>query len=172
MSLLKTANRLIALGNDGAYQSLRKYSDGFDANDVGDHSNYVTWLCLLLYKGKTTDSLSLPCFGSPDFPYPINHAQWPIFPLVFIGKTPFLLVSGYNLNGFAFPGSYYVKEYHKNGMFRTKPYPIPSQVEVQSDLDNFLKSKQWKSLSWTNPEFEVGDKVTFLKNQIKLIAKH
>ncbi len=167
--LLTTANKLIALGNEDCYLSLTMYAPATQPRWQYKRDNYITWLCLLVYETKTPGSLKIPIFGAPDFPFPIQTSEWPVFPLAFSDKTPFLLVSGYILGGLALPGSYYVDEYHKNGIFRTRPYPIPTKAEAQKSLDNLLTSQKWNDLHWDHPEFWKSRKIKFLQEQIDRI---
>ncbi len=148
---------------------MQQYANGQEIKEWQDRSYYAAWLSLLIYRERTPTVRRGPEFGAPDFPVPNDTSQWPLFPLVLSGKTPFLLVGGYTLGGLPESGAAYVEYCRKNGIFRNRPYPIPSLAEAQEALNELLASKRWKSLSWTSNPADANRKIEFLKGEVDRI---
>ncbi|MCE0499224.1 MAG: hypothetical protein LV481_14890 [Methylacidiphilales bacterium] len=178
-AILKTANQLIAVGDEITYNCLlaycKKSSQSVSSSMVCD--DYVTWLCLLLYDPNPNTTLETPFLGFPDFPFGFygqghqDSVTWPKFPLAFCKGVPFLLVEYYQCLGPTNPGSYYAKLYHKNGIFRTQPYSIPTQSDAELAWNELISSPQWRGLNWKNSgPANNAEKIKFLHNQVQRIS--
>ncbi len=186
-AILKTANKLIAIGNQDAYASLMAYAakprDPKSWQDRIYRDYYIAWLCLLIYDPKPGSFLRVPAFGGPQFPPIENYTRdkgmesrdWPRFPLVVVQNVPFLLVRGYILFGVAEPGSEFLKDYQAHGVFRTTAYPIPTRADAAAALTDLLASPAWKALDWHESTFTAhchdneNREVEFLGQQVDRI---
>lgn len=175
-AVLKVANQLIVVGDDVAYNSLTTYyKQSLDRSKHSKYDEYVAWLCLLVYEPKPQSSLETPLFGYPQFPYfrkdHREHFIWPQFPLVIVRNVPFDLVVGWPLAGQENPASYYIDLYHKQGIFRTHPYSIPTRADAVISLKELISSSRWRESDWqTAPYPGEAGVIEFLKQQVDSIS--
>jgi len=147
-ALLRCANRLIEMGEDGTYCLLRA-SASKEGKEPQDER--VALLCRVLYKPSQGSPLHPPRFGAPDIPYRSMPAtDWPDLPLAFSKDVPFLLVSGYTLFGVTQQTRLYVDYCRSNGVFRAKPYRIPCWREAIEALEALVLSDRWSRIKWVD----------------------
>jgi len=181
--ILLTANKLIALGPQAAYASLLQYANSpASFRDHINHDYYTAWLCLLIYDPKPNEGLPIPWFGGPQFPSIENHRYdkvnaylpgWPRFPLAESKDVPFLVVFSYTLAGKSEPGADYLNRCPSFGIFRTKPYSVPTYGQAQDALTALVSSSEWKALSWEKyPHQMYSDmELPFLQGQVDRIKR-
>ena len=172
--MAKTANRLIALGENDAYLSLLALAAEHHRDREDDYS--AIWLCLLVYDPKPDEGLPIPKLGGPQFPG-INSRPWdkdnaylpgwPRFPLAISRDVPFLVVFNYILAGEAEPSADYIKRCRTFGTFRTKPYPIATHDQAAGALKALTSSPEWTALPWK--EWSVPMESQFLQKQVDRI---
>jgi hypothetical protein len=181
-AIVRTANQLIAAGEETAHASLVSYSlgrppnpnDGRSLENYSNRGTYVAWLCLLLYDPKSGFTLETPMFGAPSFPCDgsghLDSSLWPKFPLALSKGIPFQLVAGYELAGETYTGDHYADLYRTNGVFRSQPYAVPTRGEAETALNALISSPQWKSLIWKNSRGNEEWEKKYLHDQVQRIS--
>jgi hypothetical protein len=151
--LATTANRFIALGEEGTVAELtRRWNEVRNDSRVESSTReQIGWVCRLVFTAKPGATLRPPMFGGHDLPFDsFQGSDWPFFPLAESDGVFFLLAEGYVLSGLPEDPLDYLSYCRANGLFRHDKMAIPSEEKAAQALDRFLRSEEWKRIKWQN----------------------
>jgi hypothetical protein len=160
-TLARTANHYIAIGEDAAKRELYELAPD-DANpsirlangelSQADVASRVSWMCLILWPAKEGVVQRPPGYGA--LPFLDNHMQtpdWPLYPLVSVDASYFVLGDSYLVGGVPESPRHYLSECESRGAFRKEKIVVPTRAEAQSDLLKLRESPAWKK-AWASPK--------------------
>ena len=195
--LARSANALIALGEEKAVKELESR-----ITDWGRGKGYCTnerigWLCRLLFdprpvtksadpgptpggRPRTTKvgsrPIRRPLFGALTLPYKsMPLSRWPKYPLAIQDGVAFVLSEGYMLGGMPEHPGQYIAHCRKHGTFRRTPFTIPDRPTASRALEKLLRSPRWKAIRWSHEEknlkyfVDEGGCIDGLKSQVKRV---
>ena len=157
-----TANKFIALGEEGAVKELERLCETTKENRdpfyEWELSKQVSTICRVIFKPKEGAPMRGPYLGlAMNIPHQnMKPEDWPLFPLAESDGVYFLLADGYSLNGVAETARQYLDYCRSAGVFRTTPVIIPTEETARRALDNLIASAAWKKLKWRDSQWFAG----------------
>jgi len=138
--LAKAVNHFVALGEKRALAVFMDYDP-----------ERVNWVCMILFLPKkhqppldgpkTNGPWKAPFNDIPDF-------DLPCYPAAAAGRSYFVLVKASTYGGIGEPVKSFTARCRAEGVFRTKPIPVPTHAEAQADALALRKSEDWLDIQW------------------------
>jgi hypothetical protein len=175
------ANTLIQAGRDSAFEQLKELAEKkWESIEEQEKANRnICLLCRLVFVNKSpSEFLRAPRLGAlSGVPYEsMSPEAWPYLPFAITSEVPLSMTLGYSLGGFAERAKNYLVYCASNGVFRTTPYPPPTQSAASNALHQVLSSAAWKALKWKDSgvgwsyELDEGHAKEMLWKQVENMA--
>jgi len=149
---VKCANVLIKAGKDHALAALTEIATNMPSDQDSESVNRkVCLLCRLVFTPKAQGSLLREprLGGASGLPYnTLGSTFWPDLPFVIINGIPLSMNLGYAGTGFAERSQNYLSYCRSNGLFRMKPFSLPTSETATKALDQLFGSRAWDALKW------------------------
>jgi hypothetical protein len=150
-----SANVLIAAGKTAACAALKevirdksKPKDGVRDFDFNERACLICRVLFTPPRGEPP--LRPPMIGAPrGLPHnSITPTNWADMPFVIVNEVPLSMLLGYALAGVSEQAQSYLAYCETNGIFRTQPFPRPTQITASNALNQVFDSAAWKALKW------------------------
>lgn len=149
---VEVANNFIMAGPSNAITALEGIVYGQRMFPVKhEDGEKICHLCRLLFVPNSPNkTLRAPGLGAPDlWPYKsMRTSDWPYMPFAIVDDVPLSVTTGYILAGRAETATEYLAYCRRNGVVRTKPYPVPTVSIVSNALEKLFVSPAWSTLKW------------------------
>jgi len=153
---VRSANTLIAAGEERACGALISAAGLEDPRDNPALQQKILWLCRLLFIPKDPAKPIPGAYDGAVMPvYREDYAQWPTHPFIITNGIPVLLPRFVSerarlrlaLDG-PQPGGNYVKLCQHWGVFRSEPFPNPTLLATSNAVKQVLTSPDWQAMHW------------------------
>jgi hypothetical protein len=121
-----------------------------------DKEMKVIVLCRMLFTAKKNGKFRAPAVGMPCCMGGSKPDDFPLVPIEIVDGIPFVVVRGYDIEGFPEPSVDYLKYCLDNCDWSSTRFVVPSQDAKTKSLDKLLASKTWKRLSEDDRRFLIS----------------
>jgi hypothetical protein len=146
---------LILAGRDSACDQLRhltdKKWDGIEQQEKANRN--ICFICRLIFVGKSaSEPLPPPRLGALQMmPYEsMKPEDWPYLPFAITNQVLLSMTLGYAGAGVPERAGNYLSYCVSNGVFRAKPFPVPTPTTASNALNQIILSSAWKGLKWND----------------------
>jgi len=144
-------NHYVKMGEEKAIAALKALADSKPKGDMADHAQTrMAFTCRALFEPKGKAPLHAPAFGGlndlPSNTMPLEH--WPLYPVVHVGSSYFVLSEGYSSGGVPEQSISYINYCCAEGRFRKDRVPLPTKAQALRDFELLRESGPWKALKW------------------------
>jgi hypothetical protein len=174
----EAVNHFVDMGEEKAIAAMKVLANLKEPGIADREEVRLAFTCRVLFEPTAKSPLREPLFGQLGHLPPVRMPpeQWPLFPIVHVGSSYFVLGEGYSLAGLAEPSIDYINYCCANGRFRRERVPLPTKAQALRDFYRLRKSEPWKALKWKDKgqglEYQLSESfvLEYLKAQADRIS--